>query len=81
MGRLRVDIEGVELAVFAGDEDLHWLDQLDQVAMRVHPRLGDAAALIGRLRQHGFAVDLRHDAGTRISAISSRFDYAYCRRP
>lgn len=78
---LKVDIEGGEFAVFGGDEDLSWLDQVDQVVMEVHPSFGDAAALIGRLRQHGFDIEMRNNAGTRVAAASSRLDYAYCLRP
>ena len=80
IGLLKVDIEGGEFAVFGTDEDLRWLDQVDQVVMEVHPSFGDAAALIGRLRQYGFAIDLCDNAGTRVSAISGRLDYAYCWR-
>ena len=80
IGLLKVDIEGGEFAVFGSDEDLRWLDQVDQVVMEVHPSFGDAAALIGRLRQYGFAIDLRDNAGTRVSATSDRLEYAYCRR-
>jgi len=80
VGLLKVDIEGGEFAVFGGGEDLRWLDQVDQVVMEVHPDFGDAAALVGRFRQYGFAVDLRDNEGTRVSASSGRLDYAYCRR-
>jgi FkbM family methyltransferase len=80
IGLLKVDIEGGEFAVFGSDEDLSWLSQVDHMVMEVHPGFGDAAGLIGRLRQHGFAVDLRDNAGTRVSATSSQLDYAYCRR-
>jgi FkbM family methyltransferase len=80
IGLLKVDIEGGEFAVFGSDEDLRWLDQVDQVVMEVHPSFGDTAALIGRLRQYGFAIDLRDNAGTRVSATSGRLEYAYCRR-
>jgi FkbM family methyltransferase len=80
IGLLKVDIEGGEFAVFGIDEDLRWLDQVDQVVMEVHPSFGDAAALISRLRQYGFAIDLRDNAGTRVSATSDRLEYAYCRR-
>jgi len=80
IGLLKADIEGGEFAVFGSDEDLHWLDQVEQVVMEVHPGFGDAAALIGRLRHQGFAVDLCDNAGTRVSATSSRIDYVYCRR-
>jgi FkbM family methyltransferase len=80
IGLLKADVEGGEFAVFGSNEDLRWMDRVDQVVMEVHPGFGDAAAMIGRLRQHGFAVDLRDNAGTRVSAASSRIDYAYCRR-
>jgi FkbM family methyltransferase len=80
IGLLKVDIEGGEFAVFDSGEDLRWLDKVDQVAMEVHPGFGDAAALIGRLRQHGFALNLCDNEGTRVSASSGRLDYVYCRR-
>jgi FkbM family methyltransferase len=80
IGLLKADIEGGEFAVFGSDEDLRWLDRVDQVVMEIHRDFGDAAALIGRLRQHGFAVDLRDSAGSQVSAVSCRLDYAYCRR-
>jgi FkbM family methyltransferase len=80
IGLMKVDIEGGEFAVFSEEEDLSWLDQVDQLAMEVHGDFGDAAALVGRLRQHGFAADLRDNAGTSVRAASSRLDYAYFRR-
>ena len=51
-----------------------------QVVVEVLGNFGDAAALVGRLRQHGFAADLRDNTGTRVCATSSRPDYAYFRR-
>jgi FkbM family methyltransferase len=80
IGLMKIDIEGGEFAVFSDQEDLSWLNQVDQVVMEVHGNFGDAAALVGRLRQHGFAADLRDNAGTRVCATSSRLDYAYFRR-
>jgi FkbM family methyltransferase len=79
IGLLKVDIEGSEFAVFGAGEDLRWLDQVDQVVMEVHPGFGDAAALVSRLRHHGFVVDLRDNEGVPVSANSSRLDYVYCR--
>jgi len=55
IGLMKIDIEGGEFAVFSDEEDLSWLDQVDQVVMEVHGNFGDAAALVGRLRQHGSA--------------------------
>lgn len=81
IGLLKADNEGGEFAIFGSDEDLRWLDRVDQVVMEIHRDFGDSAALIGRHRRHGFAVDLRDNAGNRVSAISDQLDYAYCRRP
>lgn len=80
IGLLKVDIEGGEFAVFGGAEDLRWLDRVDQAVLEVHRDFGDAAALVGRFRQHGFAVDLRDNAGTSVPVTSDRLDYAYFRR-
>ena len=80
IGLLKADIEGGEFAVFGSDEELHWLDQVEQLVMEVHPGFGDAVALIGRLRQQGFAIDLCDNAGTRVSTTSGRIDYVYGRR-
>jgi FkbM family methyltransferase len=77
---LKVDIEGGEFAVFGDAEDLGWLDRVEQVAMEVHRDFGDAAPLVDRFRRQGFAVDLRDNAGTRVSGTSRRLDYAYFRR-
>ncbi len=81
IGLLKVDIEGGEFAVFGDAEDLRWISRVEQVVMEVHRGFGHPAAVIGRLRDHGFAVDLRDNAGKRVSATSSRLDYAYFRRP
>ena len=75
-----MDIEGGEFAVFGDAEDLGWLDRVEQGAMEVHRDFGDAAALVDRFRREGFAVDLRDNAGTRVSGTSRRLDYAYVRR-
>jgi hypothetical protein len=80
IGLLKVDIEGGEFAVFGDDEDLRWLERVDQVAMEVHPAWGDAASLIDRLRQQGYSVDLRDNAGMPVTVQTGRVDYAYCRR-
>jgi FkbM family methyltransferase len=77
---LKVDIEGGEFAVFGGVEDLGWLDRVEQVAMEVHCDFGDAAALVDRFRRHGFGVDLRDNAGIRVSGTSRQLNYAYFRR-
>jgi len=80
IGLLKVDIEGGEFAVFGANENLRWLECVDQVALEVHPDHGDAMGLIDRLRQHGYRVDLRDNAGAPVGARTGRIDYAYCRR-
>ena len=81
VGLLKVDVEGGEFAVFGACEDLRWLDQVDRVVMELHPAFGDTAALVGRLRQLGFAADPRDDEGTPVPASSARVAYVYCQRP
>jgi len=81
IGLMKVDIEGGEFAVFGEEEDLSWLDHVDEVVMEVHGDYGDAATMVGRLDRRGFAVDLRDNAGTTVPATSSRLAYAYFRRP
>jgi FkbM family methyltransferase len=79
VGLLKSDIEGGEFAVFA-DGNLSWLEKVDQLALEIHPIFGDAAALVGRLEHHGFAVDLRDNDGGRLPPDSDRLEYVYCRR-
>jgi FkbM family methyltransferase len=79
VGLLKSDIEGGEFAVFA-DSNLSWLEKVDQLALEVHPIFGDAAALVSRLEDHGFTVDLRDNDGGRVPSDSDRLEYAYCRR-
>ena len=81
IGLLKMDIEGGEFAVLSSDEDLGWLDMVDQIALEVHRGFGDVSALISRLRFRGFMVDLRDNDGGRITSSSEHPDYAYCRRP
>jgi FkbM family methyltransferase len=78
---LKVDIEGGEFAVFGSGEDLRWLDRVDQVVMEVHPQWGDTAVLVDRLGEHGFRVELRDNAGARVTTPKAPFDYAYFSRP
>ena len=81
IGLLKADIEGGEFAVFGASEDLGWLERVDQLVMEVHPDWGDAVGLVDRLRQRGYKVDLRDNAGNPVTARTARrVDYAYCRR-
>ena len=78
---LKVDIEGGEFAVLSEDEDLAWLQRVDQLALEIHPSFGDATPLIDRIRCFGFKVDLCDNDGRRVDALSDRLEYAYCSRP
>ncbi len=80
IGLLKMDIEGGEYAVLAADEDLGWLQHVDQLVLEVHRDFGDAIALVGRLRSQGFAIDLRDNNGGRVAATSDHLDYACCQR-
>jgi len=80
VGLLKVDIEGGEFALFGAGEDLHWLSRVDQMVLEVHGQHGDVASMVGRLRDAGFGVDLRDDAGDRVTVRSERLAYAYCAR-
>jgi FkbM family methyltransferase len=80
IGLLKVDIEGGEFAVFSGEEDLRWLDLVDQMVLELHRDWGDVADLVGLLGRQGFAVDLCDNDGNQVSATSSLLNYAYCRR-
>ena len=80
VGLLKMDIEGGEFALFDADEDLQWLSCVDQIALEVHLQHGDAPAMISRLREVGFTVDLRDNDGGHTVASSSQLAYAYCSR-
>jgi FkbM family methyltransferase len=78
---LKVDIEGGEFAVFSEGEDLGWLEKVDQMVMEVHPQWGDVAGLVDRLGLYGYSVELRDNAGARVTSAKEPFDYAYFSRP
>jgi FkbM family methyltransferase len=80
VGLLKMDVEGGEFAILAADENLTWLQRVDQLAIELHGNHGDVPAMISRLRDTGLAVDLRDDFGRRVPATSSSVAYAYCRR-
>ena len=77
---LKVDIEGSEFAVFA-DEDLPWLRVTDQLALEIHPGFGDVADLVGKIRRHGFEVDLRNNNGRQVDAVGTHVEHACCSTP
>lgn len=53
---LKVDIEGSEFALFAGD--LTWLRRISHISMEVHPEFGDVIALQEIIEKEGFACKL-----------------------
>jgi FkbM family methyltransferase len=77
---LKMDIEGGEFAVLDANEDLQWLEQVDQLALEIHQDFGDAALLVEQLRRSGFAIDLRDNDGAPVAADSELLAYAYCSR-
>jgi FkbM family methyltransferase len=80
IGLLKIDIEGGEFAVLGPEEDLGWLKHVDQVVLEVHRDFGDPSGMIDRLRDSGFAIDLRDNDGLPVAASSASLDYAYCQR-
>jgi FkbM family methyltransferase len=75
---LKIDIEGGEFAVLPADDDLNWLQDVDQIVLEIHRDFGDAPSLIDRIRSHGFAVELRDNDGGRVAATSTQLSYVYC---
>ena len=78
---LKVDIEGGEFGLLSVDEDLSWLEKVDQMAMELHPLHGDTKALINRLRKHGFDVELNDNDGHPVGPDAADIAYAYCSKP
>jgi FkbM family methyltransferase len=76
---LKIDIEGGEFAVLAADDDLSWLQEVDQIVLEIHRDFGDVLSLIDRLRSHGFDVELRDNDGRRVAGSSHQLSYLYCR--
>jgi FkbM family methyltransferase len=51
---MKIDIEGAEFDILLNDND--WLRRVDNIAMEVHPPLGNPAAIIAELARLGFDV-------------------------
>ena len=71
VGLLKVDIEGGEFALLGAGEDLCWLSRVDQAVLEVHGSHGDPMAMVGRLQEAGFRVDLRDNDGRRERQLRS----------
>jgi FkbM family methyltransferase len=78
IGLLKMDIEGGEFAVFAAEEDLSWLERVDQITLEVHPNFGSVTSLIERLVAHGFATSSYDNEGHQTKANSPSVEYVYC---
>jgi FkbM family methyltransferase len=80
VGLMKVDIEGGEFAVLGAGEDLGWLGQVDQLVLEVHPGHGDIPAMLGRLRDSGFAMELSDNNGAPVTPECEQLAYAYLSR-
>lgn len=80
VGLLKMDIEGAEFSVLSSEDDLTWLDIVDQIALEVHPDFGDAVALVKVLQAAGFAVTLCDNDGHVVAPTDETLNYLYCRR-
>lgn len=81
VGLMKVDIEGGEFSVFSPAGNLGWLDQIDQIALEVHPPFGDVGAVVETLRGHGFSVLLEGNEGEPVSSEhANEAAYAYASR-
>lgn len=71
---LKCDVEGAEYPLFAAGSG--WLDRIDNLAMEVHPDLGDNRDLLQRLRGAGF-VCLATDRFGRPSDDPAAAEFVY----
>ncbi|KQC36344.1 FkbM family methyltransferase [Frankia sp. ACN1ag] len=75
---LKLDIEGSEFALF---DEPGWLEAVGRLVMEVHPAFGDPAALVARLRRHGFEVTLLANDLRRVRDLAGASSgYLYARR-
>lgn len=71
---LKVDIEGAEAVLFAGD--LRWLDRVGMIIAELHPNLIDVEPIVSALRQRGFSyqrLDV-HPAGWLFGDLMAVFE-------
>jgi len=66
---LKCDIEGSEFELFGKEGAL--LDAADQIAIEIHPAVGDAAGLIETIKAHGFEIR-RDDRPPTINILGRR---------
>jgi FkbM family methyltransferase len=81
---LKIDIEGSEFDLFglaeSGRADLSWLHQIRRIAMEVHPRHGDPAALVSVLQGHGFRAWLTTNSGRPTATVTDPTGFLFATR-
>lgn len=80
VGLVKMDIEGGEFAVLGQDQDLSWLDIVEQITLEVHPDFGNVASLVKRLINHGFLTSSYDNDGNHVGPESPTVNYIYCSR-
>lgn len=78
---LKIDIEGGEFAMITEEDDLAWLDCVDQLTMEVHPEFGDVAELMRVCEQHGLVLASADNDGAAVDPTDPTVNYVYGRRP
>ena len=77
---LKVDVEGAEFGIFAGDRG--WLACVGRIVMEVHCEFGDPGLLARRLIYDGFAVTFVDNRGVVVPGITEGSGYLFAlRRP
>jgi FkbM family methyltransferase len=80
VGLIKMDIEGGEFAVLAQDENLSWLEIVEQITLEVHSNFGDVPSLVRLLSSHGFLISSHDNDGIQVRPESPTVNYVYCAR-
>lgn len=75
---LKVDIEGSEFALFATASS--WLDQVEKIAMEVHPQFGMVSNLVATLQEAGFGVTLHNKELGAVDQVTDALGYLFATR-
>ncbi len=70
---MKLDIEGAEFDILFTNAE--WLSKVDNLAMEVHPELGNPATIIEELRKLGYAVSWRANYEENVRQEASDFIY------
>jgi hypothetical protein len=71
---IKIDIEGAEFQVFAGNPD--WLRQVENLTMEVHRSAGSPSEIVAILRRAGFEVNVTDDDFNPVEAARASYIYA-----